>query len=92
LGTRYSTGLPFFGLHDDAALGLVVLAELHAAFDLGDDRVILRLAGFEQLGHARQTAGDVAGLGAFPRIRASTSPAWTFWPFSTDRIESTDRK
>ena len=37
------------------------------ALDLRDDRVILGLARFEQLGDARQTAGDVAGLGAFAR-------------------------
>ena len=54
-------------LHDDAALGLVVLAEFHAAIDFGDDRVILRPAGFEQFGHTRQTAGDVACLAAFAR-------------------------
>ena len=54
--------------HDqDAALGLVVLAELDAARDVADDREILRLARLEQLGHARQTAGDVAGLAALAR-------------------------
>ena len=34
---------------------------------------ILR-SGLEQLGHARQTAGNVAGLGRLLGIRASTSP------------------
>src|SRR3546814_3424676 len=53
--------------HDNAALGLVVLAELHAAGDLADNRVVLRLAGLEQLRHPRQAAGDVARLGGFPR-------------------------
>ncbi len=54
--------------HDpDLALGLVVLAEHDAARDLGDDRVLLGLARLEQLGDARQTAGDVAGLGGFAR-------------------------
>src|SRR5690606_29949758 len=52
---------------DDAALRLVVLAELHAAVDLADDREVLRPAGLEQLRHARQTAGDVAGLRRFAR-------------------------
>ena len=37
-----------------------------------DDRVVLRAARLEQLGHARQTAGDVAGLG---RLRAGCGPA-----------------
>ena len=54
-------------LDDDAALVLVVAAEADRAVDLGDDRVILRTAGFEQFGHPRQTAGDVLGLGAFHR-------------------------
>ena len=42
-------------------------AELDDAVDLGDDRRVLRLARLEQLGHARQTAGDVARL---RRLRA----------------------
>ena len=50
-----------------AALVLVVAAEVDRAGDLGDDRVILRTARLEQLGHPRQTAGDVAGLGALQR-------------------------
>ena len=69
LGIRYSTGSPFaFRRHDDdAPLGLVVLAELDAALDLADDREILGLARLEQLGHPRQTAGDVARLRGFAR-------------------------
>src|SRR5262245_22449961 len=54
-------------LDRDAALVLVVAAEADGATDLGDDRRVLRLAGLEQLRHPRQTAGDVAGLGAFGR-------------------------
>ena len=50
-----------------AALVLVVLAELDAAVAFRDDRVILRTARFEQFRHARQTARDVAGLGAARR-------------------------
>ena len=53
--------------HDDAPLGLVVLAEFDASVALADDREILRLARLEQLGDARQTAGDVAGLRGFAR-------------------------
>src|SRR6185503_982158 len=49
----------------DAALVLVVAPEFDATVHLGDHRAVLRTPGFEQLGHPRQTAGDVAGLGAF---------------------------
>ena len=42
-------------------------AEVHDAVDLGDLGGVLRPAGFEQLGHARQTAGDVLGLGRLAR-------------------------
>src|SRR5712664_540573 len=52
-------------LDRDATLVLVVAAEADGARDFGDDRSILRLAGFEQLIHERQTAGDVPGLRAF---------------------------
>ena len=54
-------------LDRDAALVLVVLAEPHRAADFGDDRGFLRPPRLEQLRHPRQTAGDVACLGAFGR-------------------------
>ena len=38
---------------DDLALALGVLAERNLAVDLGDDGVVLRLAGLEELGDAR---------------------------------------
>ena len=60
-------GVAVIGHDHDPPLGLVVLAELHPAGDIGDDRVVLRLPRLEQLGHPRQAAGDVAGLGRFPR-------------------------
>ena len=50
-----------------ATLVLVVAAELDRAGLLRDDGRILRTARLEQLRHARQTAGDVAGLGALGR-------------------------
>ena len=54
--------------HDgDAPLVLVVAAELHRAGDFGDDGVILGTPRLEQLRHPRQTAGDVARLGALHR-------------------------
>src|SRR6478735_2852012 len=54
-------------LNRDAALVLVVAAEADRARNLRDNRRVLWLAGLEQFGHPRQTAGDVAGLGAFCR-------------------------
>ena len=53
--------------HEDLALALGDLAVLHHAVDLRDDGRLARLARFEQLHHARQTAGDVLGLGGFAR-------------------------
>ena len=69
LGIRYSigSGAVLFRDHQDAPLGLVVLAELDATVGLADDCEILGLARLEQLGHPRQTAGDVARLRGFPR-------------------------
>ena len=51
----------------DAPLVLVVAAKLHRAGDFGDDGVVLGTPRLEQLGHPRQTAGDVARLGALHR-------------------------
>ena len=52
---------------DDLALALGVLAHRNLAVDLADDGVIFRLAGFEELGDAGQTAGDVLHLGRVAR-------------------------
>src|SRR6201988_2896679 len=54
-------------LDRDAALVLVVPAEADGAGDFRDDRSVLRLAGLEQFGDPRQTAGDVTRLGALGR-------------------------
>jgi hypothetical protein len=54
-------------LDDDAALAAHARTEIHDAVDLRDLRRVLRTARFEQLGHARQTAGDVLGLGRLAR-------------------------
>src|SRR5271156_338768 len=54
-------------LDGDAPLVLVVAAESHRAGNLGDHRRFLRPPRLEQLRHPRQTAGDVARLGAFRR-------------------------
>ena len=53
--------------HVDLALALADFAVLHHAVDFRDDGRLTRLARFEQLDHARQTAGDVLGLGGFAR-------------------------
>ena len=50
-----------------AHLALGLLAERHRAGHLGQHALVLRRTRFEQLGHARQTAGDVARLLAFDR-------------------------
>lgn len=54
-------------LDRDATLVLVVAPEPDGARDFGDDRRILRTPRLEQLGHPRQTAGDVTRLRAFGR-------------------------
>src|SRR6185437_10022044 len=54
-------------LDRDAALVLVVAAEADRARNLRDDRRVLWLASLEQFRHPRQTAGDIARLGAFGR-------------------------
>src|SRR5690606_7613299 len=54
-------------LDDQPLLALGVLAEADHAGLLGQDRRVLRLARLEQVGHARQTTGDVAGLGRLLR-------------------------
>ncbi|MDT4833663.1 hypothetical protein FQZ97_672800 [compost metagenome] len=52
---------------DQALLALGVLAERDRAGDVGQHAGVLRRTGFEQLGHTRQTAGNVAGLLRFLR-------------------------
>jgi hypothetical protein len=63
---------------DQATLAFGFLAEADGAGDLGQNCRLLRLTCLEQVGNPRQTAGDVAGLGAFLRIRAMTSPTSTW--------------
>ncbi len=36
---------------------------MHGSINFGDDRVVARVTSFEELDDARQTAGDVLGLG-----------------------------
>src|SRR5881409_1791423 len=58
--------LAVVGADDDLAHALHEAAHLDAAVDLGDDRLLLRLARLEELRHARQTAGDVLCPRSFP--------------------------
>src|SRR6266545_1326464 len=55
------------GGDDDLALALRVLPEGDDAVDLRDDRVLLRLAGLEELRDARETARDVLRLRGLAR-------------------------
>ena len=74
----------------EALLVLVIAAELHRAGDLRDDRVILGTARLEQFRDARQTAGDVARLGALERnTRDDVAGLDLRAPGSAARIEST---
>src|SRR5207248_9247406 len=50
------------GLDDDAAQALDHRAVVHRAVDLGDDGLLARVARFEELDHAGETAGDVLRL------------------------------
>src|SRR6266699_7271731 len=52
---------------DQTLLALGVLSEGHRSRDLGEQPCILGRARLEELRHARQTAGDVAGLGGLLR-------------------------
>ena len=57
-----------FAADDDRPLAAALFAQqLDRAVDLGDDGRFLRLAGFEDFGHAGQTAGDVLRAGDFAR-------------------------
>ena len=70
LSSRHEVLLLAAGLgvgDDDLALAADGAADLDDAVDLGDLGGVLRTAGFEELGHARQTAGDVLGLGDLAR-------------------------
>jgi hypothetical protein len=53
----------FVGLDDDAAHALDHRTVMHRSLNLGDDSLVARMTGFEQLDDARQTAGDVLRLG-----------------------------
>ena len=56
-----------FAFDVNLAHALADFAVLHDAVDFADDGGVARLAGFEELDDARQTAGDVLGLGGLAR-------------------------
>ena len=60
-------GLSVFAFDVNLAQALADFAVAHNSVDFADDGRILRLARFEEFDDARQTAGDVLGLGGFPR-------------------------
>src|SRR5690606_1552549 len=60
--------------HDDLALAALDLAEPDGAVDLRDDRRVLGPPSFEQLGHPRQTARNVAGLVDLPADLGQRGP------------------
>ena len=89
-GTRCSRSMPALALDDDGAFAAALLAEdFHRAVDLGDDGRVLGLAGLEDFGDPRQTAGDVlraatpraASWPAACRPRSSCPRRLRCWPF-----------
>ena len=69
----------------DLAQALHNVAVLDHAVDLGDDRRFPRLARFEKFHHARQTAGDVLGLGGGARDLGQHVAGVDFLAFRTIR-------
>ena len=59
--------LAVFAFDVNLAQALADFAVLDDAVDFADDRGVAGLAGFEQLDDARETSGDVLGLGGFAR-------------------------
>src|SRR5450631_2068993 len=59
-GTRHRilVASAFVGLDDDAAHALDHRTVMHRSLNLGDDSLVARVAGFEQLDDPRQTAGN----------------------------------
>ena len=73
-----------FVLDDDGPLAAALLVQqLDAAGDLGHHRRLLRPAGLEDLGHARQTAGDVLRAAAFARRLGQERAGRILLPSST---------
>src|SRR5579862_3068470 len=78
-------------LDRDTPLVLVIAAETDRSGNFGDDRGFLGTAGLEQLGDTRQTAGDVARLGALGRDTGD-DVARTHFGAGIDRDDGIDRQ
>ena len=56
----YRLHIGLFRMNDDPTLVFIVAAKLHTPSNFGNNRVVFGATGFEQLGNARQTAGNIA--------------------------------
>ena len=65
LGNEVFLGVSGLGGDHQLAFALGFSGEGDDPVDFGDDGLLLGLSDLEELGHARQTADDVLGLGAF---------------------------
>ena len=85
-GTRCSSSAPVSASRDDdLALAADGAADLDDAVDLGDLGGVFRTARFEELGHTRQTAGDVLGLGDLARRLGEQLAGLHFLAFAARR-------
>src|SRR4029077_15381407 len=71
-------GFALIAFDVDLAHALADFAVTDVTIDLADDRGILGLAGLEEFNDARQTAGDVFGLGGFARDLRENVPSLNF--------------
>src|SRR5208282_3111384 len=75
-------------LDENAAFAAHARAKVHHTVNLGNFRGVLRPARLEQLGHARQTAGDVLGLGLFAGRLGQQRAGHDFIAFTHDNVRS----
>ena len=75
-------------LDEDGAFAAHAGAEIHHAVNLGNLRGVLGPARLEQLGHARQTAGDVLGLGGLARRLGHQGAGDDFVAFVHDDVRA----
>ena len=78
-------------MNEQAALVLVVIAKFNPSRSIANNSKILGFTGFSSATRGRPPVISRV-FDPSSGIRASTSPAWTRWPASTDRIASTDGK
>jgi len=85
-GQRVLLHLAVFALDANLALAFADFAVFHRTVDLRHDGRFTRLARFEQLHHARQTAGDVLGLGGFARDLGQHVAGVNFFPVVNHQV------